>query len=297
MIAVTQPAAGRDRVVGLLCGVAVVLLFSSFTLVSRLGFASSLQVMDIAALRFSISGVLMAPVLWHYGLSPVRLRDAAALALCGGLGFALLAFTGFSLAPASHGSVLLHGTLALTTFALARVVSRTKATRDRALGLVAILAGIVAMVWDSVAGSSVSQLLGDGALLLASFTWSAYGLLARRLGLKPAHSASIVAVLSMCCFMPAYPMIPGAGRTILLASWSELLLQGMFQGVLIGVASIFVYSRAVASLGAVDTALFTAAVPSVTTIAAAFLLGEMPSAMAITGVTIVTAGMAIAMRR
>ena len=50
------------------------------------------------------------------------------------------------------------------------------------------------------------------------------------------------------------------------------LLQGAFQGVLIGAASIFVYSRAVASLGAADTALFTAAVPCVTTLAAIFLL-------------------------
>lgn len=162
----TGPAARRDRVIGALCGIAVVLLFSSFTLISRLGLASSLQLMDIAALRFSISGVLMAPVLWHYGLSSVRWRDAAALAYCGGLGFALLAFTGFSLAPAAHGGVLLHGTLALTTFALGWITARTRATAGRAVGLMAISVGVVAMAWDSVAGSSGRQLLGDGALLL-----------------------------------------------------------------------------------------------------------------------------------
>jgi drug/metabolite transporter (DMT)-like permease len=292
----TGPAARRDRAIGVLCALAVIVLFSSFTLVSRLGFSSSLQLMDIAALRFGIAGVLMLPVLWHYGLSGVRWRDAAALAVCGGLGFALLAFTGFSLAPASHGGVLLHGTLALSTFALVWITSRTKTTRGRAIGLLAILLGIVAMVWDSVSGSSGRQLLGDGALLLASISWSAYGLLARRLGLRPAHSASIVAVLSMGCFMPAYLMLPGAGETILQASWGELLLQAMFQGVLIGAASIFVYSRAVASLGAVETALFTAAVPCLTTIAATFLLGEIPSAAAMVGVAIVTLGMAVAMK-
>jgi drug/metabolite transporter (DMT)-like permease len=252
--------------------------------------------MDIAALRFSIAGVLMSAVLWHFGLSGVRWRDAAALALCGGLGFALLAFTGFSLAPASHGGVLLHGTLALTTFALAWITSRSKATGGRAIGLLAILVGIVAMAWDSVSTSNGRQLLGDGALLLASISWSAYGLLARRLGLKPAHSASIVAVLSMCCFLPVYLMLPGAGHSIMLASWRELLLQGIFQGVLIGAASIFVYSRAVASLGAIETALFTAAVPCVTTIAAIFLLAETPSLAAIAGVAIVTVGMAVAMK-
>jgi drug/metabolite transporter (DMT)-like permease len=75
-----------------------------------------------------------------------------------------------------------------------------------------------------------------------------------------------------------------------------LLLQGIFQGVLIGAASIFVYSRAVASLGAVDTALFTAAVPCVTTVAAIFLLAEIPGPMAIAGVAVVTIGMAVALK-
>jgi drug/metabolite transporter (DMT)-like permease len=288
--------AKKDRLIGMLCGVIVVVLFSSFTLVSRLGFSSSLRLLDIAALRFFISGMLMAPVLWHYGLAGVRWVDAVALAFCGGLGFALLAFTGFSLAPASHGSVLLHGTLALTTFGLAWITSRTRATRGRAIGLLAILAGIAAMAWDSVAASSGRQLLGDVALLLASISWSAYGLLARHIGLKPAHSASIVAVLSMCSFLPVYLMLPGAGRTLLLASPNELLLQGMFQGVLIGVASIFVYSRAVASLGAADTALFTAAVPCATTVAAIFLLAEIPSPAVILGVAVVTIGMAVALK-
>lgn len=285
------PLDPKTRVIGILCGIAVILLFSGFTLVSRLGFASSLKLMDIAALRFAIGGLLLLPVLLHYGLSGVRWRDAAALAFTGGLGFALFAYTGFSLAPTSHGSVLLHGTLPLFTFALAWLTSSATAGGRRALGLTAILLGILAMAWDSLAGSTLRQLRGDGSLLLASISWSAYGLLARRLGLAPAHSASIVAVLSMCCFLPVYLMLPG--KALLFAPWQELVLQGIFQGVLIGAVSIFVYSRAVATLGAVETALFTAAVPCVTTISAVFLLGEVPSAMGLGGVVIVTVGMAI----
>lgn len=292
----TAAQAKRDRLIGMLCGVMIVMLFSSFTLVSRLGFSSSLQLMDIAALRFSISGVLLAPVLWHYGLSNVPRRDAAALTFSGGFGFALLAFTGFSLAPASHGGVLLHGTLALTTFALVWMTSRIQATRRRVIGLLAILAGIAAMTLDSVAASSGRQLLGDGALLLASVSWSAYGLITRRLGLRPVHSASIVAVLSACCFFPIYSMLPGTGHTLLSATWTELLLQGIFQGILIGVASPFLYSRAIASLGALETALFTAAVPCVTTVSAILLLNEFPSAAAIVGVAVVTVGMAVALK-
>lgn len=49
----------RERRIGLTCGVLSVLLFSSFTLVSRLGFSSRLQLVDLAALRFGIGGTLL----------------------------------------------------------------------------------------------------------------------------------------------------------------------------------------------------------------------------------------------
>lgn len=289
-------AAARQRHLGLACGVVVILLFSSFTLVSRLGFSSSLRPLDVAALRFATAGTLMLPLFGrHGGMAGVRWRDALALAFTGGLGFALLAYAGFALAPAAHAAVLLHGTLPLFTFVLALLTSAVSLTRRNAVGFATIFLGILAMAWDSVATGTPRQLLGDGALLLASLSWSAYGLLARRVALPPARAAAIVAVLSMSAFLPVYLCLPG--ETLSTAPLQQLLLQGVFQGVLIGVCSVFVYTQAVASLGAVTTALFTAAVPVVTTLGAVLLLGEHPGPTAWAGVVVVTLGMAIALGR
>lgn len=284
----------NSRAVGVLCGFVVIVLFSSFTLVSRIGFASSLKLIDIAALRFSIAGTLMLPVLLHFGFAGVRVWEAIALTVTGGVGFALFAYAGFSLAPSSHGAVLLHGTLPLFSSLFACLVFSRKIGYGRGIGLFGILIGVCLMAWDSLTGSTSRQILGDKSLLLASVCWSAYGLLAQKIGLKPAHSASLVAVLSAFCYLPIYAFLPG--KEILIANWHELAFQGVFQGVLIGAASIFVYSQAVAHLGAIDTALFTAAVPCVTTVAAIFLLSEVPSPLALSGVVIVTMGMAIAMK-
>lgn len=179
-----HPRASPERkthAVGILCGIVVIVLFSGFTLVSRLGFSLSLTLPDIAALRFGIGGTLLLPVLLRYGLAGLRWRDAAALAFLGGIGFALFAYAGLSLAPASHGAVLLHGTLPLFTFAIVRVTSGSKAKGAHALGLSMIALGVAAMAWDSVAGATWRQLIGDVSLLLASILWSAYGVLARRL--------------------------------------------------------------------------------------------------------------------
>ena len=285
----------RERRIGLSCGLLSVLLFSSFTLVSRLGLTSSLQLVDLAALRFGIGGTLLLPALLRADLRSVTWRQAGALALFGGLGFAPLAYTGFSLAPAAHGAVLLHGTLPLFTFLLLRTTSGRVDSGPPALGIGLIAAGIALMAYDSLTVASPRQLAGDGFLLLASLSWSSYGVLSRRLGLPAASGAAIVAVLSLCAFLPFYVL--WRGKALPTSSLRELLLQAVVQGVLIGAISIFVYTRAVAALGPQTTSLMAAAVPVITTLAAIPLLSELPSRAALGGVGVVTAGMVAARPR
>lgn len=292
--AAVEPPGHESGAGGIACAMLSVALFSSFTLVSRMGLASSLTTPDLAALRFGIGGVLLAPVLLRSGLRGIAWRHAATLALLGGFGFALLAYTGFSLAPAAHGAVLLHGTLPLFTYLLTRGNGRNAQASRRPLGIAMIAAGVALMACDSLIAANAHQFLGDTLLLLASLSWSAYGVVSRRLGLPAAQGAAIVAVLSMCGFLPLYALLPG--KAILTAGNSELLRQALVQGVLIGAVSIFVYTRAVAALGAARTALFTAAVPCITTLAAMPLLGETPSRAAVCGVAIVTCGMLVALR-
>lgn len=285
----------RERLIGVLCGVSVVALFSSFTLVSRLGFASSLKSIDIAALRFGTAGAIMLPVLLWHGLAGVRFRDATRLMLFGGLGFGLSAYTGLSLAPSAHAAVLIHGTLPLFSFLIGWLTGSAAAGGVGVAGLATIAVGVLAMAWDTLSQNTGRQWLGDGFLILASILWSSYGLLARRLALAPSHSGSIIAVFSAICYLPVYVFLPG--KAIFNASWPELALQATVQGALVGALGIFVYGRAVAILGAGGTATYAAAVPCVTVIGAYFLLGERPSPLALAGVLIVSIGMALSIRR
>lgn len=283
-----------ERLIGVSCGGLSVLLFSSFTLASRWGFSSALAWPDLAALRFGIGGSLLLPVLLRRGLRGVPWRDAATLAWFGGLGFALCAYAGFALAPASHGAVLLHGTIPLFTYAITHGTVEQPRQRHHRIGIYLIALGIALMGYDSWASASRRQLLGDAALLLASAFWSTYGVLSRRKKVPPIQSAAIVAVFSMCAFLPAYALLPG--KALPYAHTGELLLQAIVQGLLIGTVSIFVYTRAVASLGASETALFTAFVPCITTLAAVPLLSEWPTHLGWAGVAVVSFGMLVALR-
>ena len=275
---------------GVAAGLGVVALFSGFALISRMGSRTELQVHDLAMLRFGIGAALLLPVFLRSGLAGLSIGQAATLAFLGGAGFALLAYAGLFLAPATHGAALLHGTLPLTTFIVLAVFTPHAADRRRLPGLVLICAGIGLMLADSLAGVAPTQLAGDVCLLLASLCWSAYAVGVQRAGIPPVPAAAIVAVLSAMVFCPAYLLLGGGGGLFAVDA-RDLLLQAVFQGVLIGALSIAIYTHAVRRFGASNTALFTASVPCVTALLAMPLLGEPSSPFAWLGIAVVSTGM------
>jgi drug/metabolite transporter (DMT)-like permease len=161
-------------------------------------------------------------------------------------------------------------------------------------GILLITLGIAIFVGESLREATASQLLGDALLLLASFCWSAYAVTARSLNISPIQTAAIVAVFSMMCFVPPYLAVNG--MAFLQHAWPILVTQALIQGVLIGVVSIFAYTCAVTYLGASETSLFTAAVPTLTTLIAIPLLAEYPAPAEWIGVGVTTLGMIFAMR-
>ena len=278
-----------NRWAGAACALCVVLLFAGFTLVSRLGFASAWSLPDLAAIRFGVGGLLLLPVFVRHRLARLRWRQALTLAWLGGLGFGLLAYTGFWLAPASHGAVLLHGTLPLFSFGVAWLLTRRGIAGRTKAGLALLAAGMATMAYDSLSSATPAQLLGDAALLLASLSWSTYGLLAQKWDVRPAPAAAMVAVLSMLVYVPGWLVY--AGPADVPPVTGAIVLQVLFQGVLLGAVSIFVYTQAVSLLGATQIALWTAAVPCVTALLAIPMLGEIPTPLAWGGVALATAGL------
>lgn len=269
----------------------VVVLFVGFVLVSKLGLGNALAPMDLAAIRFAVAGILMAPVLFKHRLMGLRLGQACLLAGSGGLGFALFAYWGMSLAPANHGSALIHGTLPLTTALVAGLVAGVRPTRLEAWSLGAASLGVVAFMATSLFRFGGGQLTGDLLLLTASLAWSAYGVLLRRWGPQPFATSALTAVISAAAFLPLYGLLGGGHLSA--APLQEVLRQAVFQGVFIGVGSILVYSTSVAINGASATALAASTVPALTAVGAWLLLDERPAIGDAVGLAMVTAGVAL----
>lgn len=92
-------------------------------------------------------------------------------------------------------------------------------------------------------------------------------------------------------YIPVYAFIKGGA--IFDAPLSEVSFQALYQGVLVSIAALYLYSKSVSLLGPTVGASFAAMVPVFAVIEASLLLSEIPSALSIVALVFVSAGMTI----
>ncbi|MDX6749986.1 DMT family transporter [Geminicoccaceae bacterium 1502E] len=279
----------RELLVGLTCAAIVVAVWTSFLLVSRAGAVGTLLPFDMAALRFGVAGLVMLPLLLRSGLSGLRLRQALLLVVTAGLGFPLLAYAAFALAPAAHGGVMMTGTLPLWTAVLAALLLGERLGGARLASLVLILLGVAALA-APLRGASAAILAGDLLFAGASLSWAVYTIAARAWAVPPLAATAIVAVGAAVLYLPVYLLFLPKGLAA--TPWTELVGQGLFQGIIAVIVSLLAFTRAVAALGPGPTTMIAAVVPGLGAVLAVPVLGERLEAAAVLGLVLVSLGMA-----
>ena len=279
---------------GWLLACVVLCIWSGWIIVARLGATRSLSVWDITALRFGTAGILILPWALKWGLGGLSLPRALWLAISCGAPYAAAAFIGFLYAPAAHGAVLVNGTLPLFTVLLGWAAVGIRPSGAQALGVLLVLAGCAAIGGDGLLSPVAGQWKGHLFFLLSSALLSGYMIAARAWNVTRRQTLAAVPVGSLLLFLPIYLGVdlPSLLKHTPLAAWpwDEVLLQAGYQGVLVSLLALPVFTKANALLGAAAMAAFLAAVPSVTLLLAIPLLGEVPSLLAVAGVGVVTLG-------
>ena len=293
--AIQRSQGDRDRALGLLLALVTVLIWSGFILVSRLGAKGSLGALDVAALRFGVSGLVMLPYLLKFGAGGLRLGQVAVLGVTAGLGYALLAYSGFQYAPAAHAAVLMPGMLPFFTAALAWWLLGERWTRARLVGLVIVAAGIVFLAADEFLRTRGATWRGDLLFLSASCSWAVYGIYARKWKVQPLQATAVIGVFCLVTYWPVYLLATPVN--VLHAPLSEVMIQGVYQGFLAVVVALITYTRALQLLGPNLTTTITSLTPALAALAAVPLLGESLSAMALLGIGIVTLGVLFSVRQ
>jgi drug/metabolite transporter (DMT)-like permease len=291
-------AAGSTYLKGALYGCAAVAIWASWSVVTRLAVTTSLDPWDIAALRFGVAGLLLAPVVMRRGLPRDRLGWLGLGVLIAGVGapYVLVAAAGLRFAPASDGGALNSGCMPLFVALIAAIGMGEKLSTARIFGLSLILAGaIIIVAWhtdDRGAAWSASRTFGDALFLIAAFLTACFTVAMTQAKFDPLHAAALVATGSLAIYLPIYFALHGT--RLAEVPLADIVVQAIFQGVLVTIVSIVLYGRAVAILGASGGAAFGALVPALSALIAIPLLGEWPSATDWAGIALISAGVYLA---
>src|SRR6185295_11162079 len=159
---------------GAFYGLAAVCIWASFIVVSRLGVQTSLTPWDVTAIRFSVAGLLLLPLLLRKGLALDRLGWAGVAAIVIGCGapMVLLVNVGLLFAPAAHGGALFPGVMPLMVAVLAAASLKEPFTPPKTIGLALIVLGAIGIVWITGGAVGTTQNIGHALFLAAGLLWA-----------------------------------------------------------------------------------------------------------------------------
>ena len=278
---------------GALWGLFAISIWVGWIPLTRYGVTTSLSPFDITALRFACAGLLLLPIVLRDGWGLAKIGWRLWLIICAGAGvpYVLIASGGLQFAPAAQAGALIPGTMPLWAAVLAMIFLQEKIGGIRRAGLLLIPVGILIFVGAGLTDFASGNWRGHLMFLAAALCWASFTVAMRRAsskGLTALHAAAIVSVVSALWYLPVYALF--LPHRIADASMSVIIIQTIYQGVLVSIVSLFAYAKAVEKLGASLGSSFASLVPVLAMLAAIPLLGEVPKPADYFGIAAVTLG-------
>ncbi len=289
-----MPPLSKECALGLAWAATSITIWSGSLVMLRLGVTTSLNAYDLTALRTGVAALLLAPVIYRSGFALQQLGVGGALAMVAGFGapYILLISLGLQTAPASAAGSLNPGTMAIVSVLLGWKVCGDTLSPVRILGVLAILVGAAFFARLFSTGTPST---GHFILVFTGVMWAGYALIVRRAGIPALHATAIVAVGSAILYLPIYAT--ALPKQVFSAPVTDIVMQTVFQGVLVSVVAVFAFNRSAEQLGPVAGATLPALIPVVTLGLGTIVLGEPAGNMEITSAILIGAGVAMTLSR
>ena len=273
---------------GLLAALVTVTCWSGFNIVSRFGSKGVFTPFDLAAMRYGVAATLTAPFFLY--LIPIRnWPKYMVLALFGGLGYGLLVYSGFAFAPSAHAGIFVNGGIPFWAVVLSAFITGFKLSRHVLVALGLSTCGLVMIGFNSLLSDhDGDQWIGDILFFGAALSWAIFGLLIKRWQIRPLHGIFGIATFSALAYLPIYFLFLPTG--IMDAGWNDIVLQGVYQGIIAALLAAGMFSYATHKIGACEASMMLALVPAFSAIGGYFILGEDISLVTILGIAIVSIG-------
>jgi len=256
---------------GYLCALAAVLIWSGFILVSRMGGISPLTAYDIIAIRYVSCAAFVFPFWFFWQRFNLFQPKLIICSLIGGLAYALCAFNGFKVSPASHAAVLLPGLLPISIALISTLMNKERHSAVKWLGIMMITFGIMVLFWYEFQKSG-SLSVGHGLLVGAAVCWATFSVLINRWDISPWQVTVSLAVITCVVYTPVYLMyLP---KNISINLLYDIGVQVFYQGFLATIVQMLFYVRAVQLIGAANMGSMMAIVPILAGFSAIYIFDE-----------------------
>lgn len=275
---------------GIMLGLGAAMIWGAWPVVTSMGVKAEIAPVHVVMLRFLVAGILLSPFAFR---GPSTLKDwgkAAVFALFAGTPYALLVTSAFEFAPASHGGVIIPGTVLLVSLMAAHFWLGDRLTRLRAFGALMILIGLGALAGGASGGPDT--ILGDLLLMAGGISWASYTFLLRRWPMDGLTVASRVAFLSL--ILVGCLALAGYGEGLSDVPMETLMVQGLWQGILSAIVALLLFNRAVSILGSSRASIINALTPVIAVLLSFLILNEVPTSLEFAGLVTIMAGIAVA---
>jgi len=283
------------EIFGICCGLGAALLWGIQPVVSRYGVLRSLNAYDLAAIRFFVSGLILAPVLFRLGLRGITWFGASMIAVGAGLGYVLFFNLGLTFSTASNGGVIAPGANVVISTVGLYFLAHVVPDRKRLAGIVLILLGLGVVGVERIERLDAHALIGDLLFVGAGGAYALFAIFSQRHRISALHAAAIVSVFSLVVYAPFY-LFYGDPGDIVRAPLREVVIQVIVQGIMVAILATWFYASAINIMGAGRAVIFVALMPVFSVAFAIPLLHEWPTRLEFVGLALVFVGIATALK-
>lgn len=276
-----------DRVTGLLAGLGVVMIWSGWIIISKWGLSRALTVWDVTGIRFLTAGFIM--LIYAY-LSKTSIKalftpTIMLCSLCCGIFYVCASLIGLLMSDAANTGVIINGSLPIMCAAIIFGWKRGRLNTPQYIGILLILIANI-LLFTSSGGASFSALLW---LLFAAFAIAFYSVSMKIWNIKINTIMISVPLINAIVFTPIWFFLPSH---LTIAPFNEIILQGVYQGIVVSIVALFCMTYSINKLGAVSASTIMALVPIVSVLLAMVFLDQQLSLQMAASIIICSVGIA-----
>lgn len=278
-----------DHFAAYLAGGVVVLIWSGWITLSRMGVKTSLTPSDMTLLRFGTAALVTLPFSLRYDWKHVHWWRILLVALGCGFPYTLLSFFGLKTIKAANAGVLVNGMLPVIGLFFSYALFKEKISKVK-YGAVLVLLLANLLISNLLYNFSEISIPGILCLLSAALVFSTYMAGVKMWGYKMKDVIAFVPLVNAVLFLPIWLLSPS---TLAVSSSTDILIQLFYQGIVVSVCALLLITYCVNKLGAATMSVFLSYVPAVTAVLAYIFLQETLSAWEVIGIVLCSLGLFI----